>query len=628
MRLNRAQGEAVEHGEGPLLVLAGRRVGQDARHHAPHRAARRARRAGEGDRRAHVHQQGGRRDARARRRARVADARGARKRPRRGGRRDARASPSRRSTPSASTSSGASARRSAGASRSSTRATRPRSSSSSCATPAPTARTTRPPCSRGSRTRRTRSSRPTSSPSARATPTTRSPRSSTRATSRRSSSTARSTSTTSCARSRACGASAKTCAPRWQSEYLYVLVDEYQDTNRAQLEMLRLLCGTRRNVCAVGDDDQAIYGWRGADVRNILDFERHFERRARHQARAELPLVRAHPRRGERGHREAHRLEVAQGALHRARRAGARCASPSRRRPRSRPAGSVARSGDSLREEGKRPRDIAVLYRSNGQSRLLEENLREQGVAHRVVGGAQFFERKEVKDVLAYLKLALNPADEISLRRIVNYPPRGIGETALDRLVANAYARGWSLWQAVERVDALDDVPAAAREGCRALEKVIVDARKELFGAKRPPSEVARAIADRVAMKAAIDVGAPSPERGGQAMGQRRGRARDARAPRGARTPARAPEGLARVPADAHDGHRDGDGRRGRRRHALDAARQQGPRVRRRVPGRLRGGLPAPRADARRARDRRRARRPRARPRPTSKKSAASSTSA
>jgi ATP-dependent DNA helicase Rep len=128
------------------------------------------------------------------------------------------------------------------------------------------------------------------------------------------------------------------------------------------------------------------------------------------------------------------------------------------------------------------------------------------------VGGAQFFERKEVKDVLAYLKIALNPADEISLRRIVNYPARGIGETTLDRLVAHAYAHGWSLWQAIERVDALDDVPAAAREGCRALDRVIADARKELFGGRRPPSEVARAIVERVQMKTAIDEGAPTPD--------------------------------------------------------------------------------------------------------------------
>jgi DNA helicase-2/ATP-dependent DNA helicase PcrA len=302
---------------------------------------------------------------------------------------------------------------------------------------------------------------------------------------------------------------------RWQNEFLYVLVDEYQDTNRAQLEMLRLLCGARRNVCAVGDDDQAIYGWRGADVRNILDFERHFE-----QARV-IKL--------EQNYRSyAPILAVANAVI--AKRTDAkwrkelfteRTGGPTVRVATA-PTPEVEASWVGreirrlVREEGKRPRDIAVLYRSNAQSRLLEEALREQGLAHRVVGGAQFFERKEVKDALAYLKLALNPADEISLRRIVNYPPRGIGEAALDRLVTHAYARGWSLWQAVERIDALDDVSPAAREGCRVLDRIVMDARKELFGAKRPPSEVARTMLDRVAMKAAIDVGAPSPDVAGK----------------------------------------------------------------------------------------------------------------
>ena len=273
--------------------------------------------------------------------------------------------------------------------------------------------------------------------------------------------------------------------------------------------MLRLLCGERRNVCAVGDDDQAIYGWRGADVRNILDFERHFDGarvvKLEQNYRSYAPI-----------------LAVANAVIAKrtdskwrkelfTERAGGR---PVRVAVAPTPELEAAWVGREirrlLREEGKRPRDIAVLYRSNGQSRLLEETLREQGVLHRVVGGAQFFERKEVKDVLAYLKLALNPADEISLRRVVNYPARGIGEVTLDRLVAHAFARGWTLWQAIERVDALDDVPAAARDGCRSLERVVTEARKELF-AKRAPSEVARTITERVSLKAEIDAGAPAP---------------------------------------------------------------------------------------------------------------------
>jgi DNA helicase-2/ATP-dependent DNA helicase PcrA len=124
----------------------------------------------------------------------------------------------------------------------------------------------------------------------------------------------------------------------------------------------------------------------------------------------------------------------------------------------------------------------------------------------------QFFERKEVKDTLAYLKLALNPADEISLRRIVNYPPRAIGEATFEKLLTAALVRGWSLWQAVERVDALDDVGAAARDGCRALASAVTEARRDLVSSTRPPSQVARTIVERVGFKAEIDTSGPTAD--------------------------------------------------------------------------------------------------------------------
>jgi DNA helicase-2/ATP-dependent DNA helicase PcrA len=299
---------------------------------------------------------------------------------------------------------------------------------------------------------------------------------------------------------------------RWQNQFLHVLVDEYQDTNRAQLEMLRLLAGPRRNVCAVGDDDQAIYGWRGADVRNILDFEEHFEGarvvKLEQNYRSTRPI-----------------LAVANAVI--AKRIDARWrkelfterpgGAPVRLAVAGTPEAEAAWVGREvrrlMREEHVNPSEIAVLYRSNGQSRAVEEALREQGIGHRVVGGVQFFERKEVKDVLAYLKLALNSADEISLRRIINHPPRGIGETTLEKLVNHAFKRGWSLWQAVERVDAFDDIPANARDGCRQLDRVVAEARKALDAA-RPSSEVARSIVDQVGFKAEIDASAPSPDAG------------------------------------------------------------------------------------------------------------------
>jgi DNA helicase-2/ATP-dependent DNA helicase PcrA len=296
---------------------------------------------------------------------------------------------------------------------------------------------------------------------------------------------------------------------RWQKKFLHVLVDEYQDTNRAQLEMLRLLCGERRNVCAVGDDDQAIYGWRGADVRNILDFDAHFVGarvvKLEQNYRSRTPI-----------------LAVANAVIAKRTDAKWRKVLFTEREGGDRVRLAVAPTPEVeatwigrelrrlVRDEGRRPRDVAVLYRSNGQSRLIEEALREQGIAHRVVGGTQFFERKEVKDVLAYLKLALNPSDEISLRRVVNYPARGIGESTLEKLALHAARRQWPLWQAVERVDALDDVPGAARDGCRALAQLVADARRDLFGTRKPPSEVARAIVERVGLKGEIDTGSPS----------------------------------------------------------------------------------------------------------------------
>jgi DNA helicase-2/ATP-dependent DNA helicase PcrA len=131
-------------------------------------------------------------------------------------------------------------------------------------------------------------------------------------------------------------------------------------------------------------------------------------------------------------------------------------------------------------------------------------------VKHRVLGGQQFFERKEVKDLLAYLKVALNPHDEISLRRIINYPARGIGDGSLEKLAVHALAKGWTLWQAVERVDALDDIPGGACEGCRALERLVTDTRDDLGGSGASPTAAVRRLAERVDLRAEIDASSPS----------------------------------------------------------------------------------------------------------------------
>ncbi len=297
---------------------------------------------------------------------------------------------------------------------------------------------------------------------------------------------------------------------RFHDRYRFILVDEYQDTNVAQLELLRLLGARDKNVCVVGDDDQAIYGWRGADVKNILEFETHFpgaqvvKLEQNYRSRPEILAV-ANAVIEKRTDGGKHKKVLFSAKASGEKPTILSCSAPEAE------AAHVAREIRRLvHDHHVRASNIAVLYRSNGQARPIEEAMREQGVGYRVVGGQQFFERKEVKDVLSYLKLALHRNDEIALRRVVNYPARGIGETSLTRLAAHATAQGWTLWQAIERADAIDDLPNAARTGCLDLEKTIAEARKKLVIDRTPASEVVRWLGARVKLREDIDEAAGS----------------------------------------------------------------------------------------------------------------------
>ena len=298
---------------------------------------------------------------------------------------------------------------------------------------------------------------------------------------------------------------------RFQERYRFILVDEYQDTNVAQLELLRRLGARDENVCVVGDDDQAIYGWRGADVRNILEFEEHFpgaeivKLEQNYRSRPEILAVAnaVIAKRADGRHEKT---------LFSSKAAGERpivlaCSTPEAE------AAHVAREIRKLiHDEHVKPSQIAVLYRSNGQARPIEEAMREQGVGYRVVGGQQFFERKEVKDLLSYLKLALHRNDEIALRRVVNYPARGVGEQSLARLATHATANGWTLWQAIERIDAIDDIPNAARNGCADLEKTIAETRKKLMVERVPASDVVRWLCERIRLRDDVEKASSSNE--------------------------------------------------------------------------------------------------------------------
>ncbi|MFT3774477.1 MAG: UvrD-helicase domain-containing protein [Minicystis sp.] len=296
---------------------------------------------------------------------------------------------------------------------------------------------------------------------------------------------------------------------RWQQRFRQIIVDEYQDTNHAQLELVRLLGGEHRNVMVVGDDDQSIYAWRGADVRNILDFEEHFAGakvvKLEENYRSVKPI-----------------LDVANAALaaSSARRHGkvlratrqsedrvelVVCADPDVE------ASYVGAGIQKLVEqEGVRPKEIAVLYRSNLQAQAIESALKERTIPIRMIGGQQFFERKEVKDLIAYLKVILNPHDEMSLRRIINYPSRGIGDVAVSKLGAWATANDAPLWAAVCKPHAVRDLPPAAMEGCRALVRLVEAMRLRLDSFS--PASVARALVGEIGLKEDIMAGSTNPQ--------------------------------------------------------------------------------------------------------------------
>lgn len=222
---------------------------------------------------------------------------------------------------------------------------------------------------------------------------------------------------------------------KYRDKFKYVLVDEYQDTNYPQYRLIQLLCAEHRNICVVGDDDQSIYGWRGADIRNILEFEQDFSgakviRLEQNYRSTGTVLEAANAVIKNNMGRKEKKLWTEKGM---GSKITVNCLNDERRE-----AEYVCRTINEGIANGKRYSDFAVLYRMNVQSRILETVLLSYGIPHKVYGGQRFYERKEIKDILAYLRLVANPADDVALQRIINVPPRGIGSTTVKTLAASA----------------------------------------------------------------------------------------------------------------------------------------------------------------------------------------------
>jgi len=246
----------------------------------------------------------------------------------------------------------------------------------------------------------------------------------------------------------------------YQHKFKYILVDEYQDTNTAQYTLISLLAQEYKNLCVVGDDDQSIYGWRGANIRNILDFEKEFKG---------CKVVKL-----EQNYRSTQSiLNAANNVIKN---------NTGRKRKSlwtENPVGGgiqlfeggneheeaffVAREIKRLVQDGNRNyRDFAILYRMNAQSRVLEETLMKDGIPYRIFGGLRFYDRKEIKDIIAYLRVIQNPADDIALKRIINVPKRGIGNTTVDTAERVAVSRSCSIYSIVSSASEISELQRPA----------------------------------------------------------------------------------------------------------------------------------------------------------------------
>jgi len=291
----------------------------------------------------------------------------------------------------------------------------------------------------------------------------------------------------------------------YQRAFRFVLIDEYQDTNHAQYRLANLLAGEHRNLAVVGDDDQSIYSWRGADIRNILEFERDYP---------EAKVIRL-----EQNYRSTQAiLDVANAVVtNNRRRKGKNLWTPrgqgalvqvvevnDERAEAQFVASEVQKlvEGEAGAERPYRPDEVAVLYRTNAQSRVLEEQFGRYGIGYQVIGGPKFYERAEIRDTVAYLTALVNPDDTQRLLRVVNTPKRGIGATSLQRLQAHAAGLGESVWAAMLAAADVPGLSAGAVNGLLAFVRLVEGLQAGLAG--RPVAEIARSVLDESGYEAAL----------------------------------------------------------------------------------------------------------------------------
>ena len=281
---------------------------------------------------------------------------------------------------------------------------------------------------------------------------------------------------------------------KYQNRWEYVHIDEYQDTNQAQYVLARKLADRHTNLCVVGDDAQSIYAFRGADITNILNFEQDYPDattiRLERNYRSTQNIIRLADSIIEENDDQIEKSLWTDNAE------GEYVALMEALSEKDEAQKIERRIRDLQLREGLEYGDFAVLYRTNAQSRAIEEALRKENVPYRVIGGTSFYERKEIKDVLAYLKLLVNPNDTASLQRIINYPTRGIGDKTQERLQRYAQQNNLSLWQAVERVEEIETLGTRAERSVGNFRTLIARYATKAGTGDTPPNDLARDLID------------------------------------------------------------------------------------------------------------------------------------
>ena len=275
----------------------------------------------------------------------------------------------------------------------------------------------------------------------------------------------------------------------YQEKFQYILVDEYQDTNRGQYLLVHALAQNHQNICVVGDDDQSIYSWRGADINNILDFEKDYRgtkvlrleqnyRSTKNILEAAYHVIRNNQKRKEKQIWTDNKTGSAI-TLHEA-------------TDDIREADYVLRQIREWRSRRRKYGECVIFYRINAQSRTFEDALRGANIPYQIVGGIRFYERMEVKDIMAYMRVIVNPADTVSIKRIINTPRRGIGVATVQKIEDFAYDEGIPLFEAIQHVDEVSTLNNGAKNKVRAFAELIAS-----FNPHDPPARTAEDLLDR-----------------------------------------------------------------------------------------------------------------------------------